>query len=156
MSHDRKRYFDGNVGKQDMTHDHERSFHSGARENHPWPMTVRGISLSIWSLDELYEKSRRRLCDVYVRPNEICVRFTYGLYDIYIKSIYNMNAITYKIIKSYVFKIKLYNNNNNNNNIKGKEKSNFLLNNYWLLYRVKYWLYLLNTLKYRSHISISI
>jgi hypothetical protein len=42
-----------------------------------------------------------------------------------------MNAITYKIIKSYVFKIKLYNNNNNNNNnIKGKEKSNFLLNNY--------------------------
>lgn len=46
--------------------------------------------------------------------------------SIYIKSIYNMNAITYKIIKSYVFKIKLY----DNNNIKGKEKSNFLLNNY--------------------------
>ena len=72
-------------GQQRMTHGREMNFDVCAR-----PMgSVYAIYMkSFCNLDKLYEKSSRGLCDLYARPNEVYVRSTYGLYEVYTKSIY--------------------------------------------------------------------
>ena len=53
---------------------------------------VYGICMtSVWNLEEVYVKSRRGRCEVYMKPNEGYVRSTEGLYEVYMKSIYEFS-----------------------------------------------------------------